>query len=194
MTATVIRYEDHEEVPWNNGLGVTREVANSYRPGGTLIWRISLATIDKDGAFSNFAGCKRIQILLTGEGFVLDFAEHGSARVEKPFNPVTFDGGWSTAARNVTGPNQVLNVVTARPEADGRVEVLDVDQSGLELAKGGTLRLFHVLSGALKAEIDDNTVMVQQGQTLRMDDDASTGHAGPINEHALVYLIDIELA
>ncbi|MBT5434996.1 MAG: HutD family protein [Alphaproteobacteria bacterium] len=194
MTATVIRHEDHEEVPWNNGLGVTREVANAYRPDGTLIWRISLATIDKDGAFSDFSGAKRIQILLTGGGFVLDFAEHGSAEMTRPFNPVTFEGSWSTSARNVNGSNQVLNLVTAGRYADGRVEVLEVDPNGLQLAKGDTLRLFHVLTGALEAEVDGETLTIKQGETLRMEDSASTGHAVPADGQALVYRIDIALA
>jgi uncharacterized protein len=194
MTTTVIGYEDQEEVPWNNGLGVTREVANAFRPDGTLKWRVSMATIDKDGAFSDFSGAKRIQILLTGAGFVLDFGGHGRAAMKEPFNPVTFEGGWPTSARDVIGQNQVLNVVTASAYADGRVAVQQVDSDGLQLARGGSLRLFYVLTGALSAEIEGKTMMVQQGETLRMDDDASSGLALPADEPTLVYRIDIDLA
>jgi environmental stress-induced protein Ves len=194
MTATVIRHEDHEEVPWNNGLGVTREIANAYLGDGSLAWRISLATIDKDGAFSDFSGAKRIQILLSGPGFVLDFGDHGSAAMQEPFHPVTFDGGWPTSAQNVAGTNRVLNVVTARPHADGRVAVQEVDRDGLRLASGSSLRLFYVLTGALRGEINGKTMMVKQGETLRMDDAASTGLAMPERESSLVYRIDIDLA
>lgn len=193
MTTTVIRHEDHEEVPWNNGLGVTREVANAFRPDGTLVWRISLATIDKDGAFSDFAGAKRIQILLSGAGFVLDFRDHGSAAMKKPFHPVTFEGGWPTSAQNVIGSNRVLNVVTAKPHADGRVAVQQVDRGGFQLAQGGSLRLFYVLTGALNAEIDGKTMIVKQGEALRMDNDTSSGLAMPVDESALVYRVDIDL-
>ena len=114
--------------------------------------------------------------------------------MREPFHPVTFDGGWPTSAQNVAGTNRVLNVVTARPHADGRVAVQEVDRDGLRLASGSSLRLFYVLTGALRGEINGKTMMVKQGETLRMDDAASTGLAMPERESALVYRIDIDLA
>ncbi len=194
MTTTVIRYGDHEEVPWKNGLGVTREVANAYRDDGSLIWHVSLATVDRDGAFSCFEDCKRILMLLSGPGMVLDFRRHGSAEVRTPFEPVLFEGGWPTTASGVTQANRVLNVVAARPYADACVAVLNVGDEGLQLGKGGTLRLFHVLSGALKADVAGETTSLERGETLRIGDSTVTGHAETADEPALVYRIDIDLA
>jgi len=56
------------------------------------------------------------------------------------------------------------------------------------------LRLFYVLTGALNAEIQGQTMMVKQGEALRMDNDASTGLVMPADEPTLVYRIDIDLA
>ena len=64
LPTTVIRFDDHELVPWKNGLGMTREVANARRSDGTMLWRISLATVDRDGPFSDFDGYKRIIMML----------------------------------------------------------------------------------------------------------------------------------
>lgn len=194
MTATVIRHADHEEVPWRNGLGVTREVANAYRADGSLIWRISLATVDRDGAFSPFADCKRILMLLTGPGMVLDFGDHGAVEVRRPFAPVTFEGGWPTSAKDVTAANTVFNVVTARPHADGRTAVIAVGEDGLALGTGGTLRLFHVLSGGLRAEVGDANLTINAGETLRLDTPTMKGEATPMAEGTLVYRVDIDLA
>ena len=60
MSISPIRWDDHELVPWKNGLGMTREVANASGADSVMIWRISLATVDRDGPFSDFTGYKRI--------------------------------------------------------------------------------------------------------------------------------------
>jgi len=53
--------------PWRNGGGETREII-SYPPGSPdFDWRISIATIAADGAFSSFPGVDRIITLLSGD-------------------------------------------------------------------------------------------------------------------------------
>ena len=58
MSATRFALADIAPTPWKNGGGATREIA--CWPAGTGLdsfdWRISVATIAADGAFSLFAG------------------------------------------------------------------------------------------------------------------------------------------
>ena len=39
MTVSVIRWDDHQLVPWKNGKGMTREVANDHDGDGRMLWR-----------------------------------------------------------------------------------------------------------------------------------------------------------
>lgn len=50
--------------PWRNGAGTTRELASRTDAGGELLWRISLASLDDDAAFSVFAGLDRLFVAL----------------------------------------------------------------------------------------------------------------------------------
>ena len=188
MTVSLIRYADHALVPWKNGLGMTREVAGGADPDGRMLWRISLATVDRDGPFSDFTGCKRIIMMLEGGGMTLDFGPHGSAVLDRPFVPVTFDGAWPTSATLRNGPTRDLNVVTTQESADSGVEVIAL--SGPSRFEGCGLTLVHVLAGRVRTE--DGTQM-ETGDTLRIDgrDRATLRAAG---ESALVYRIDIDLA
>jgi environmental stress-induced protein Ves len=60
----------YTEMPWKNGLGVTREVAR-YPESGEYEWRISLATIRQPGPFSTFPGYLRNISVLEGGGMYL---------------------------------------------------------------------------------------------------------------------------
>lgn len=47
---------DLVEVPWKNGGGITRNIAEGKTALGPT-WRLSRADVAGDGPFSNFAGC-----------------------------------------------------------------------------------------------------------------------------------------
>lgn len=69
----VVRHADLVPQPWKNGGGTTREVC-AFPPGATLDgfdWRLSMATVAKDGPFSAFPGIDRVLIVLAGGGLDL---------------------------------------------------------------------------------------------------------------------------
>ncbi|MBN35890.1 MAG: hypothetical protein CMM46_14180 [Rhodospirillaceae bacterium] len=177
MRATVIRHEDHDEAPWKNGLGGTREVTNAYRDDGTLVWRISQTSVDSNGVFSNFAGCKRIIMVLKCPGMTLDFGVHGHATLERPFDPVTFDGGWTTHVTLLGGPLTDFNVMTAQDMVTAKVNVLRGGEGSLDLVHTECVIFFHVLEGACDATGYSLDTTLVAGETLRADSEAWQGHA-----------------
>jgi environmental stress-induced protein Ves len=70
----------YTEMPWKNGLGVTREVAR-YPESGEYEWRISLATIRQPGPFSTFPGYLRNISVLEGGGMYLTIDGQRSALI-----------------------------------------------------------------------------------------------------------------
>ena len=66
----IFRQCDLVETPWKNGGGITRNIAKEQDKTGTL-WRLSMADVDGDGAFSIFPGLTRILTVIQGDGMVL---------------------------------------------------------------------------------------------------------------------------
>ena len=98
-------------MPWKNGLGTTREVA-AWPPdagvGERFVWRVSLASVTQSCPFSEFHGYERTILLVTGDGFELDFAGAAPARtLAAPLEACTFQGEWRTRCRLLGGPVEV---------------------------------------------------------------------------------------
>lgn len=124
MSATRFALADIAPTPWKNGGGATREIA--CWPAGTGLdsfdWRISVATIAADGAFSVFAGIDRSITLLSGDGVRLH-GEHGTHRLDQPLVPFAFAGETPIRATLLGGASEDFNVMTRRGRCRADVKV-----------------------------------------------------------------------
>ena len=124
MSATRFALADIAPTPWKNGGGATREIA--CWPAGTGLdsfdWRISVATIAADGAFSVFAGIYRSITLLSGDGVLLH-GEHGTHRLDQPLVPFAFAGETPIRATLLGGASEDFNVMTRRGRCRADVKV-----------------------------------------------------------------------
>jgi uncharacterized protein len=127
---------DYRRQPWANGRGTTTEL---YRreANGTLLLRLSMATVTEGGPFSLFPGIERNLTVLTGPGFTLT---GDSLRLEaKPLTPVAFPGDLPVTASGVTAPSDDFNVMTARSLPRPEVTVMTGTAT---LPEGGCLAIF----------------------------------------------------
>lgn len=124
MSATRFALADIVPTPWKNGGGATREIA--CWPAGTGLdsfdWRISVATIAADGAFSVFAGIDSSITLLSGDGVLLH-GEHGTHRLDQPLVPFAFAGETPIRATLLGGASEDFNVMTRRGRCRADVKV-----------------------------------------------------------------------
>ncbi|MBV8740947.1 MAG: HutD family protein [Sinobacteraceae bacterium] len=109
----IIRAADLVPTPWKNGGGVTREILRAPAGGAHFDWRLSLANIDTEGAFSAFEGYTRTLVLVRGHGLLLRFTGHGESRLTQLGDHVTFDGGWQTYGVPLGGSCVDLNLIAA---------------------------------------------------------------------------------
>ena len=108
-----IRLSDLPEKPWKNGGGVTTEIT-VFPPGAdmdTFDWRVSTALVAQDGPFSAFPGVTRWLFLSQGDGFVLDFADGTSLRIDDSGPVHEFDGGVATDCTLIGGESRDINVM-----------------------------------------------------------------------------------
>ncbi|PUA80399.1 HutD/Ves family protein [Nocardioides currus] len=146
---SVVRRDAVAPRPWPNGGGTTRELA--VADDGA--WRISLATIDRDGPFSTFPG--RGRLLTVVDGPVLQLTVEGVDQVVEPRRPFAFAGDAEVGASVPEGPVEVLNVIVDPGAVEPFVTVL-------ELGRGSALPL-----------AADQAALVLQGQGMVGDESAA---------------------
>lgn len=100
-------------VPWKNGGGSTIEIAIGPLEAGfdDFDWRVSLATIAEDGAFSQFPGVDRTLALVDGHGMTLQI-DGEPALISDAEPVVAFDGSSEVSARLNRGPTLDFNVMS----------------------------------------------------------------------------------
>src|SRR6187402_1017158 len=102
--------KDYRSMPWRNGGGTTTELVLGPEMAGRFLYRVSIADVTSDGAFSRFAGYDRHIVLIEGAGMTLDAQAHG--RVElAPFEPHSFSGDWDVHGTLVAGAVRDFNLI-----------------------------------------------------------------------------------
>ncbi|PWE37386.1 hypothetical protein DD563_13050 [Pelagicola sp. LXJ1103] len=138
----IVRLADLKPTPWKNGGGITRDIA-AARDGAGLLWRLSMADVDRDGDFSSFAGLTRVLTVIEGSGMIL----HGpSGGVAADFAaPVTFEGGAAVRAELTQGPIRDFNLMFDTARYDG--SAVRVAGGPLDLGGAGQIAVLHLITG-----------------------------------------------
>jgi len=166
----IISPEQFKKTPWKNGKGETTELAISE--GGTLDdfdWRISMATVVEDGAFSYFTGYLRNLILIAGNGMDLQHDQLRVDRLDRPLSLATFDGGCDTEATLTSGPIIDINVITKASKYDVSVATYTNRQS---VTLNTCTRCFiYCLDDAAILTLQDNCVheSLSAGQLMQLE-------------------------
>ena len=148
----LIRYTDQPSMQWKNGGGSTVELLTS--PEGAALadfdFRISVATVSKDGPFSLFPGVDRTLALVEGAGLTLHF-DTGRKVVVDPSHPVATFPGEAVIHATVNGRATMdFNVMTQRSCYRHTLEVYE-GGSCIYQPQGDITLLFHAGGGKLMA-------------------------------------------
>ena len=135
MTVQLVSLHDCPPQPWRNGGGLTRELL-AWPSHADWQLRVSVARIDRDGAFSSFAGLQRWFAVLQGHGVQLQLPQ-GPVTQTAASDPLAFDGEAAPMCTLLDGPTEDLNLM-ARRDA-GRARMARARPGGSP-APGGTLR------------------------------------------------------
>lgn len=137
---TLITAGEYKEQPWKNGGGLTHEIAADD------CWRLSIATIDRDGPFSEYRGYDRTIVAISGD--LVELQAGDETILLELFQPLEFPGEERVHAR-VRGRARDLNVMSRRDEVAHDVEivegtqrfVLDEDEFAFVVAVDGNARV-----------------------------------------------------
>ncbi|QSN63645.1 HutD family protein (plasmid) [Caballeronia sp. M1242] len=166
-------------VPWKNGGGITREIA-AGPPGASLdafAWRLSVADVSSDGAFSAFTGVDRALVLLDGAGMLLAEAGGREHRLDEPLAMARFAGETPIHASLIDGPTRDFNVMVRRDRARMSVSVRRAGRH--ELAQEHESTFAYCASGSLNiASADGTRAMLYPGDTARIERNCIVEAAG----------------
>jgi len=159
----VLRAKEHRVMPWKNGGGSTTEIAVFPLDAGigAFDWRVSMAGVVADGAFSSFPGIDRTLAVLSGEGIVLSAEGQAAVQLTREADPVSFPGDVATSATLIAGPILDLNVMTQRGRFTHRltrhrasVDIVPEADVTLVLSRGQGLRV-----GEAVLDVDDAALL-----------------------------------
>jgi len=111
--SVLIPFAGLSPAPWKNGGGNTTEIALGPPDASfdDFDWRVSLATIAEDSAFSQFEGVDRTLALVDGHGMLLHI--DGEPTLVSDAEPVVaFDGSSEVRAKLNRGPTTDFNVMS----------------------------------------------------------------------------------
>lgn len=155
----LLKKSDSLTMPWKNGLGSTAQIA-LYPPSadfasGDFLWRISSATVQSAGPFSQFPGFDRWLVVLSGEGLLLN----GFPLL--PLSPFHFSGDELIHSDLLNDPVTDLGIIYRRDRVHASMMLHDLQGPQTLTLTSGSHFLFCV-QGPLMAE----NFNLESGDTL----------------------------
>ncbi|MDO8400994.1 MAG: HutD family protein [Bradyrhizobium sp.] len=157
--------------PWKNGGGVTIDVAESLLPGFApgswegMVWRFGRTAIVTPAPFSDLSGFDRQQVLVSGQGLVLE-TPAGEIDVRQPFKPVRFAGETAIVSRLESGPVEVVNLLGDR----SRVSIdLTCLTTGATNSRPAGVHIIYAATTPCDLAINGNACGIASGHALRID-------------------------
>lgn len=162
---------------WKNGAGLTREIAFGDASRADFDWRISLAEVERDAAFSAFPGIDRCIALWRGAGMRLRSPDGAIEHVlAEPLAPWHFPGDLALDATLLDGPSSDFNVMTRRGVFRSE---LRRHRSAAAL-RGGDVTLLLCRSGSWSVAAEAPPLMLGPMQALLWCEPVDALHVEPI--------------
>lgn len=173
----LIPANEYRRERWKNGLGWTREIVR-VPDNETWDWRLSIAEIERDAAFSSFAGIDRELVLLSGNGLRLKFGDGRVVELMPPHDRLRFSGEEVVTGELVDGITHDFNLMWRRGRV--RTELLHRPLVGpmLFFTEPGVHWVVHLIAGQAVFDAASGLGHLWSGDTaLLMPGDARTRHA-----------------
>lgn len=145
-SSRLIPANEYRRERWKNGLGWTREIVR-VPDSDAWDWRLSIAEIERDAAFSSFPGTDRELVLLRGNGLRLVFGDGRAVELMPPHDRLRFAGEEVVTGELVDGMTHDFNLMWRRGRV--RTELLHRPLVGpmLFFTEPGVHWVIHLIAG-----------------------------------------------
>jgi environmental stress-induced protein Ves len=177
----VIPANEYRRERWRNQLGWTREILRldaAARPvdGDDWDWRLSIAEIEQDAAFSAFPGIERELVLLSGNGLRLRFDDGELHELHPPHDKLRFAGERGVHGELVDGTTHDFNLMWRRERVQAQLWHRPLVGPMVIFAEPGQTWAVHLMAGQARFADDtglpplaagDTAVLAAGGERLR---------------------------
>jgi len=150
---------------WKNQLGWTREIARWPVATDAWDWRLSIAEIEEDAAFSRFDGIERELVLLSGNGLRLRFDDGEQVELTPPHGRLRFAGERPAIGELVDGPTQDFNLMWRRNAIEAQLWHRPLVGPMVVFAEPGSTWAVHLLAGQGRFADASGLSPLSQGDT-----------------------------
>jgi uncharacterized protein len=161
-----LRREQYLSMPWRNGSGVTLEIAREPPAESEFLWRLSLATVEASGPFSNYAGYRRSVSLIDGDGFRLEIGDREPVLLDSVGATAMFPGDASTTCTLINGPSSDLSLIVSEPGVIVSVTRIRSVAGHVMSLQAGMLKAFFCLSGGVVLTLTDDSMELATHDTV----------------------------
>lgn len=160
----VIPANEYRRERWRNRLGWTREICRSP-DSDDWDWRLSIAEIERDSAFSSFPGIERELVLLSGRGLRLRFDDGEVRELFPPHDRLRFAGERPVAGELIDGPTHDFNLMWRRDRVQAQLWHRPLVGPMVIFAEAGTTWVTYVISGHARFADDSGLSPLETGDT-----------------------------
>jgi environmental stress-induced protein Ves len=145
-------------MPWANGRGTSFEIASDRNESGEWTWRLAMAPVNEDGAFSRIECVNRFLAVVQGNGMLLS-VDRKKLQCQ-PMQVVRFRGDAITDAVLTDGPITDINLMIRRKEADGEMAIV----SDAQLLIGASIVV--AVGGSAQVKCGDSIIDLERHDTI----------------------------
>lgn len=172
----VIAANEYRRERWKNGLGWTREICR-YPATGAWDWRVSIAEIEQDAAFSAFAGVDRELVLLSGNGLRLRFDDGRVRELLPPHAAARFAGEEAVVGELVDGRTIDFNLMWRRNAVDAQLWHRPLVGTMVLFVDPGETWAVHLMAGQARFAGGSDAPPLHAGDTALLNAPHSRGRA-----------------
>lgn len=164
----VIPANEYRRARWRNQLGWTREIVT--RPeGDDWDWRLSIAEIERDAAFSSFPGIDRELVLLSGNGLRLCFDDGEVHELHPPHARLRFAGERGVSGELLDGRTHDFNLMWRRERVQAELWHRPLVGPMVIFADPGTTWAVHLIAGQARFADDSGLPPLAAGDTAILE-------------------------
>ncbi len=175
MKITHLRQSDYRRMRWKNGGGWTTELHNHPGADDGFGWRLSIAEIESDGAFSAFPNCDRWIALLDGPGMRLEFDSALPATLDRRLHFTPFSGEWRTQGFLLDGPVRDFNLIARRDLWRAEIHHRPLVGSMMFPSGESAFWFVYIAAGSARVERHDELPEIGMGESLLIEPDGEPG-------------------
>ena len=168
-----LREADYRRMRWKNGGGWTTELYSQPLHDGSegFGWRVSIADIESDGAFSAFPRCDRWIALLEGNGMRLEFDDAPPAVLDQRLDFVHFSGDAHAYGSLIDGAVRDFNLIARRDLWHCEVRRRPLVGSMLFAASAADMWFVYLAAGSARIERRGDLPGIAAGDSLLIEAD-----------------------